>query len=122
MIPLAGLFIVNLAIAGVFFTKTAPISEESEACELDIPNVGMSHDYASPDYDCDTVGWSRNIAIMSPKKDGPEDTDEQGISEGSNFPDMIDEENTPIFLNAVAGIFFPICHTHAFVENSHTNC
>merc|ERR1712082_593927 len=35
-------------------------------------------------------------------------------------PLPFDEENTPILLNAVAGIFFPICHTKACIPHQGT--
>ena len=77
-------------------------------------------------YECDSIGWNRNIAIVSPKRELPDiivqsennqnnaevnDTDDK-----SETPDLIDEDNTPIFLNAAAGLFFPICHTQAFAR------
>ena len=82
------------------------------------PGLEMNNDLVSPDYDCDTVGWSKNIVIMSPKKEAHDIiTNMEDTEEGYKTPDIINEENTPIFLNAVSGIFFPICHTQACGEN-----
>ena len=82
------------------------------------PGLEMNNDLVSPDYDCDAVGWSKNIVIMSPKKEAQDTiTNMEDKEEGSKTPDIINEENTPIFINAVSGIFFPICHTQACLEN-----
>ena len=117
LIPLAFLVTANLAIAGIFFVKIEPAGEEREACESVNPGLDLSNEVASPEYECDAVGWSKNIVIMSPRKESAEPiTNKSEEEEGTKTPDIINEENTPIFLNAVSGIFFPICHTKACIK------
>ena len=115
------LFVANLAIAGIYFVQTEPTSEENDLAESVNPGLDLSHDIASPDYDVDSVGWSKNIVIMSPRREATEQIanigDEEEISE---TPEIINEDNTPIFLNAVSGIFFPICHTSACTKDNET--
>ena len=82
------------------------------------------HVMTSSDYDTDSIGWNRNIVIMSPKKERPDtmvvDKPEDDIPHVSTTPSLVNEENTPILLNAVAGIFFPICHTQACTSHQMT--
>ena len=60
-------------------------------------------------YETDSIGWNRNIVILSPRREAPAIEYDQR----TRTPELVDEENTPIFLNAAAGLFFPICHTEA---------
>ena len=118
---MAFLLTANLAIAGIFFVKIEPTSEESAVGESVNPGLDLSNEVASPAYDCDSVGWSKNIVIMSPRKEEAEELTSTKIDEeGTKTPEIINEDNTPIFLNAVSGIFFPICHTKASMKNYET--
>ena len=110
IIPLVILFTTNLCICGVFFIRSSADQAEDTPAEEDNQGLESSVAATSPDYETDSIGWNRNIVIMSPRKEHPDSDDSR---EEASTPDMVDEENTPIFLNAAAGIFFPICHTEA---------
>ena len=70
----------------------------------------------SADLDCDITTWNKNIFIMSPKKElpdimiGSDSTVKYDNPKVSHTPDIVNYDNLPIFLNAVAGLFLPICH------------
>ena len=114
LIPLGLLFFLNLCICGLFFTPSPPedlpadASPTEEDDNEDIESTGQ--------YETDSIGWNRNIVILSPRRERPE--------EDQVFPTpppLVDEENTPILLNAAAGLFFPICHTEAAVSKEASN-
>ena len=94
---------MNLCICGLFFTTSSsddtPADEENNE---DIESNGQ--------YETDSIGWNRNIVILSPRRERPDE------DQGFPAPQLVDEENTPILLNAAAGLFFPICHTEAATE------
>ena len=107
MIPLGILFFSNLCICGLFFTPYPPLPEESPPKEVD--SVEDNEEIESNGhYETDSIGWNKNIVILSPRRENPDNTSEP--NEENNF---VNEENTPIFLNAVAGLFFPICYSEA---------
>ena len=100
------LFFVNLCICGLFFT---PSPSEDTPAEDSPPDEENNEDIESNgQYETDSIGWNRNIVILSPRRERPD--------EDQAFPmlQLVDEENTPILLNAFAGLFFPICHTEGF--------
>ena len=123
-IPLVILFTINLCICGVFFIRSSGDQIVDTPVEEDHEELESSPVMTSPDYDTDSIGWNRNIVIMSPRKERPDtmvvDKPEDDIPHVSTTPSLVDEENTPILLNAVAGIFFPICHTQACTSHQMT--
>ena len=107
------LFFVNLCICGLFFTPSSSDDTPAEDSPADEEN---NEDIESNgQYETDSIGWNRNIVILSPRRERPDE--DQGFS----TPQLVDEENTPILLNAAAGLFFPICHTEATVSKEASN-
>ena len=105
MIPLGILLFSNLCICGLFFTP--PLPEESPPKDED--SVEDNEEIESNgQYETDSIGWNKNIVILSPRRENPDNT-----SEPNEENNLVNEENTPIFLNAVAGLFFPICYSEA---------
>ena len=90
--------------------KIDPPSEGDDGCDSVPPGQEMNNDLVSPDYDCDAVGWSKNIVIMSPKKEAQDTiTNMEDKEEGSKTPDIINEENTPIkFPLTPMGVLAPV--------------
>ena len=84
----------------------------------------MIEAFESADWDCDITSWNTNIAIMSPKKEhsdlmiGSDSTVKYDNPKVSHTPDIVNEENMPIFLNAFAGLFLPICHYQGGKDNN----
>ena len=111
LIPLVILFFSNLCICGLFFTPSPP---DVGPVENSVGGEDDEEVESSGQYETDSIGWNRNIVILSPKREAPPSE----LSDRNRTPDLVDEENTPIFLNAVAGLFFPICHTEAVTEGS----
>ena len=82
------------------------------------------------EFECETIGWNPNIVVATNNilSDGlPLNEDPAVISPGAvnlslkedsvnvnitnKIAENINEENTPVFLNSVAGFFYPSCHT-----------
>ena len=112
LIPLGILFFLNLCICGLFFTPSpqedTPVENSPADDNDDIESTGQ--------YETDSIGWNRNIIILSPRRERPEDDQVFPTP-----PPLVDEENTPILLNAAAGLFFPICHTEAVFSKEASN-
>ena len=107
------LFFVNLCICGLFFT---PSPSEDTPAEDSPPDEENNEDIESNgQYETDSIGWNRNIVILSPRRERPDE------DQAFPMPQLVDEENTPILLNAFAGLFFPICHTEAAVSKEPSN-
>ena len=108
LIPLGILFFSNLCICGLFFTPPLPESstEDPDSQKDDIETESNGQ------YETDSIGWNKNIVILSPRRENPE------IDQTNKPQELVNEENTPIFLNAVAGISVPICYSEASNHNT----
>ena len=100
------MFFSNLCICGLFFTPSPP---EESTDKDSAPEEDDEEAESTGQYETDSIGWNRNIVILSPRREAPAIEYDQR----TRTPELVDEENTPIFLNAAAGLFFPICHTEA---------
>ena len=116
LIPLSILFFVNLCICGLFFTPSPP--EDTSVLDNSPTNIDDNNEdvESTGQYETDSIGWNRNIIILSPRRERPEDDQVFPTP-----PPLVDEENTPIMLNAAAGLFFPICHTEAVFSKEASN-
>ena len=132
VIPILVLYILNLALCGVFFTKIEDNIREKKTSKKEntIENANDFDDLKSKtqdeEFDIDQIGWNKSLAILSPKKEMPDIINDSALHNIENIntskdsistPRIINEDNTPIFLNSVAGLFFPACHTKALKTN-----
>ena len=132
ILPMLVLYILNLALCGVFFTKIEDNISNTPTCKKKNA-IEKAHDFddlksksQDEEFDIDQIGWNKTLAIVSPRKEMPDIVNESTLNNIENIsiskdsistPRIINEENTPIFLNSVAGLFFPACHTKALKMN-----
>ena len=71
LIPLGILFFVNLCICGLFFTPSSTDDTPAEDAPADEEN---NEDIESNgQYETDSIGWNRNIVILSPRRERPDE-------------------------------------------------
>ena len=65
------LFFVNLCICGLFFT---PSPSEDTPAEDSPADEEINEDIESNgQYETDSIGWNRNIVILSPRRERPDE-------------------------------------------------
>ena len=69
LIPLGILFFSNLCICGLFFTP--PLPDESSAEDPDSREDNEEIE-SSGQYETDSIGWNKNIVILSPRREHPD--------------------------------------------------
>ena len=125
LIPFTTLFFINVVICGISFIEFPENKDE-----LDQSRNLKCGTLNPEEFECETIGWNPNIVvatnnIVPDELDFNEDPavispgavnlslkeDSLNVNKAKKTPTNINEENTPVFLNSVAGFFFPSCHT-----------
>lgn len=138
MIPAVILFILQLALCGLFFIRQESEDQDLPMDDLMVGSYGTINEASTDDegrHDqvdgppglvWDGEQWiSRSVMgnIESPRKVNIED----GVSQTTQLENidpvsLIDEQNAPLFLNSLAGIFFPCVHIVFKITESSKFC
>ena len=124
-IPFTIAFFINVIICGTSFIKF-PESQNMEIFKQDPKgNESILPSAQIDNFECESVGWNPSIMVansntFSDQVNFDKELDILSPESGPcslnkrldvNITKHVNEDNTPVFLNSVAGFFFPSCHT-----------
>ena len=101
IIPIIVLYILNLALCGVFFTKiedniSDPLTSKKETAN-DFDDLKSKQ--ANEQFDIDQIGWNKSLAIVSPRKEMPDIVNESALNNAESMNTSNESISTPRIIN-----------------------